>query len=193
MSRKIHRAPVSLDSQDITELPVQEIAIILRGADDLIMRGGRSLLTKVLKGSREKKLIDLGLDQSPSYGALRTLSRQEVLARIDWLIINNYLAIEYDYRLPLLVYTPRGWEIEKNTFAAELQGKLDHLIASTNPIPDLTWLNDCNREVLIHLLDRIEASGKSNYIPVLESWSQSASRKIRGKIHGVVEQIIKKQ
>jgi len=193
MSRKVHRVPVSLDSQDIKHLPAREIAIILRGADELIMRGGRSLLAKVLKGSRDKKLIAHGLDQSPAFGVQRTLKLEDILARIDWLIINNYLAIEYDYRLPLLVYTPRGWEIEKNTFATELQEKLDHLIESANPIPDLTWLNDNNHEVLNHLLDRIEASGNHNYIPVLESWSQSARRKIRRKIHGVVERINKKQ
>ncbi len=193
MSRKVRRVRVSLHSQDIDHLPTQEIAIILRGADDLIMRGGRSLLAKVLKGSREKKLMDHGLDQSPAFGALRALKLEDVLARIDWLIINNYLAIEYDYRLPLLVYAPRGWEIEKNTYAAELQTKLDHLIASTNPVSDLTWLNNSNREVLILVLDRIEASGNPIYIPVLESWSQTAFKKIRRRIHSVVEHLIKKQ
>lgn len=191
MSRKIHRVPVSLNTQGITHLPTQEIAIILRGADELIMRGGRSLLTKVLKGSREKKLQDLSLDQSPAFGALRALSLQEILARIDWLIINNYLAIEYDYRLPLLVYTPRGWEIEKQTCAAELQTELDHLAASASTVLDLTWLNDNHREVLIQLLDRIEASGDRKYVPALESWSQSAVKKIRRKIHGVVKALLR--
>ncbi len=191
MSRKVRRVPVSLDAKDITQLPEQEIAIILRGADELIMHGGRSLLAKVLKGSREKKLKELSLDQSPAFGALRALSLQEILARIDWLIINHYLAIEYDYRLPLLVYTPRGWEIEKKTYAAELQTKLDHLITSGNPVLDLTWLNDSHREVLMHLLDRIEASGDRKVIPALECWSQSAVKKIRRKIQGVVEALLK--
>jgi len=193
MSRKVHRVPVSLDTHGINHLPAEKIAIILRGADELIMRGGRSLLAKVLKGSREKKLIELSLDQSLAYGALCTLSLKEILARIDWLIINNYLAIEYDYRLPLLVYTPRGWEIERDTYAAELQTKLDRLIASANPDLDLTWLNDSNHKVLIRLLDRIEASGKLNYIPALESWSRSVGKKFRRKILDVIERIIKKQ
>jgi len=187
MSRKVRRVPVSLDTKGITHLSPPEIAIILRGADELIMRGGRSLLAKVLKGSREKKLQDLSLDQSPAFGALRALGLEEILARIDWLIINHYLAIEYDHRLPLLVYTPRGWEIEKKTYAVELQRKLDQLIASGNPTPDLAWLNDSHREVLMHLLDRIEASGDRKVIPALESWSQFAVKKIRHKIHGVIE------
>jgi hypothetical protein len=191
MSKKIHRVPVSLDTGGITHLPEQEIAIILRGADELIMRGGRSLLAKVLKGSQEKKLQDLNLARSPAFGALRVLSLEEILARIDWLIIKDYLAIEYDYRLPLLIYTPRGWEIEKKTYAAELQSKLDDLTASGNPTPDLTWLIDSHREVLILLLDRIEASGDCKYIPALESWSQSATKKIRHKIRGVVESLLR--
>ena len=91
----------------------------------------------------------------------------------------------------MLVYTPRGWEIEKKTCAAELQRKLDHLTASGNPVPDLTWLNDSHREVLIHLLDQIEASGDRKVIPALESWSQSAVKKIRRKIHGVVEALLR--
>jgi hypothetical protein len=57
-----------LDPKGIKNLPYEEIVAILRGADDLIMSGGRSLLAKVLKGSRAKKVLGLGLDASPVYG-----------------------------------------------------------------------------------------------------------------------------
>ena len=36
---------------------------------------------------------------------------------IDWMIKKDYLRIEYDYRLPLLVFSEKGWQIEKETFA----------------------------------------------------------------------------
>lgn len=62
MSRKIHRIPVQLDAKDVVSLPPAEIAAILRRADDLIMTGGRTLLAKILKGSRDKKLLGLGLE-----------------------------------------------------------------------------------------------------------------------------------
>jgi hypothetical protein len=68
MGRKVHRVPVTLDSRDVDSLSDEEIALILRGADDLIGTGGRNLLSKVLKGSREKKVLELGLDASPAYG-----------------------------------------------------------------------------------------------------------------------------
>jgi hypothetical protein len=35
-------------------------------------------------------------------------------------IEQGYLDIEYDYRLPLLVFTDRGWDIERETMADEL-------------------------------------------------------------------------
>jgi hypothetical protein len=74
--------PVSLDSSGVSPLSDEEIRTILRGADDLIMSGGRSLLARVLKGSKQQAVLEKG-----------------------------YLAIEYDYRLPLLKYTAPGWAI----------------------------------------------------------------------------------
>ena len=191
MGRKARRVPVSPDARDVKHLSADEIALILRGADDLIMRGGRTLLAKVLKGSREKKLIELELDQSPAYGKLDNLTMDEVLARIDWLILNGYLAIEYDGRLPLLVYTPRGWEIERDTYAAEMHARVDALIAGSDTPPYLAWLNDKHREVVMLLLDRIEATGDLAYIPALETWAGNTYKKIRQRIRNVLENLQK--
>ena len=107
MSRRVQRVKYHLDAKGINHLSEVVIRAILRGADDLIMRGGRSLLAKVLKGSQAKDVLDLALDGSPVYGFYEHLSEEDILARIDWVILNRYLAIEYDYRLPLLRYTPQ--------------------------------------------------------------------------------------
>lgn len=40
------------------------------------------------------------------------------------MIKKDYLRIEYDYRLPLLVFSEKGWQIEKETFAQELYQKI---------------------------------------------------------------------
>ena len=71
MGRKVHRVPVSLDSKGIEPLSEPEIAQILRGADEFIGTGGRRLLAKILKGSKEKRLLELELHQSPAYTFLR--------------------------------------------------------------------------------------------------------------------------
>lgn len=120
MSKKVKRVPYTLDTKGISTLPIEELTAILRGADDLIMSGGRNLLVKILKGSRQKKLLELKLDRSPVYGYYQDLSPEDILARVDWVIVNGYLDIKYNYRLPLLVYTPKGWEIEKETYSTEM-------------------------------------------------------------------------
>ncbi|MED3824995.1 hypothetical protein P4561_14975 [Priestia flexa] len=41
----------------------EEIKVILRAADEIIAKGGRTLLAKILKGSRVKKVLQLELDK----------------------------------------------------------------------------------------------------------------------------------
>lgn len=45
MGKKARRVPYRLDPQGVKELPLEDIKAILRGADDLIATGGRSLFT----------------------------------------------------------------------------------------------------------------------------------------------------
>ena len=185
MAKKVRRVPYHLDAGNIQELTDDDIALILRGADDLIMSGGRTLLAKILKGSREKRLLELGLDASPVYGVFQDMSLKEVQARIDWVILNGYLAIEYDYRLPLLVYTPRGWEIEKETFASELLAGFDQLLEQAGE-DDMTYLKDRNRDMIMLLLDKVAATQNPKYIPLLEAWSKIDYRKVRNRIRRVI-------
>lgn len=186
MGRKAHRVPLHLNCGGIKKLSDSEIALILRGADDLIMTGGRRLLARILKGSREKRLLELGLDSSPVYGALRDLSLDQVMSRIDWLIIRGYLAIEYDYRLPLLVYTRKGWEIERQTFTNEMLARLDRQIEDDDSGANFDWLNEINREVIFGVLDAIELSGDNKYVPALERWSRGTFKKVRYRIKAVL-------
>jgi hypothetical protein len=59
MSRKDRRVAYHLDAGGIKHLAHEEIVAILRGADDLIVQGGRTLLAKLLKGSRDKRILEL--------------------------------------------------------------------------------------------------------------------------------------
>jgi len=63
MSRKKQRVRYELDSGDIKSLTIEEIKGILRAADELIASGGRSMLAKILKGSKDKKVLEHRLDQ----------------------------------------------------------------------------------------------------------------------------------
>lgn len=188
MSRKVRRVPVHIDPRGIEELSFADQKAILRGADDLIGTGGRTLLVKILRGSRMKKVLELGLDRSPVHGWFRELSEEEVLARVDWMIANGLLDIEYDYRLPILVYTPRGWEIERETFASELLEGFDDLL-ETGPPFDMSYLRDRQRDLILLLLDKVEATGDAKYIPLLRAWEEVDYKKVRQRIRQVIRRL----
>lgn len=192
MSRKKYtRVRYTLDAQDVEDLSQEEIRAILRGADDLIMTGGRALLTKILKGSRDKKLLSLGLDTNPVYGFYNHLTMAKIQARVDWVILNGYLAIEYELSIPLLRYTQRGWEIERETFARELLQEFDEMLASGQTEFDMTYLKDRTRDMIFILLDLVEESGDPNYIPILEAWAKVDYKKVRQRIKAIIQQLEK--
>ncbi|MDI7277090.1 MAG: RQC-minor-1 family DNA-binding protein [Anaerolineae bacterium] len=188
MSRRVQRVRYRLNTRGIKQLPREDLVAILRGADDLIMSGGRNLLALVLKGSREKKLLELGLDQSPVYGYYRHLTREEVLARIDWAIVHGYLDIAYDYRLPLLVYTEEGWEIERETRVAEFLRGFDQMLEAGPPY-GMEYLKDRNRDMILLLLDKVEATRDPKYIPLLQAWAEIDYKKVRKRIHEVIDRL----
>lgn len=187
MARKVRRVPVSLDSSGVSPLSDEEIRTILRGADDLIMSGGRSLLARVLKGSKQKAVLEKELDRSPVYGAMRDLSIDEITRRIDWMIEERYLAIEYDYRLPLLKYTALGWSIERDIYAAELLGRLDRELEQGVQGRDISWLTERHPQILELVVERISRSGDRKYLPFLSRWKNKASRRMGRQIQKAIE------
>jgi len=192
MGKRVNKVRYQLDTKGIRELPFAEIKAILRGADDLIMTGGRSMLAKILKGSREKKILELGLDKSPVYGFFKELTIKEITAKIDWLIINGYLDIKYDYRLPLLVYTEKGWEIEKDTYSDELLDKLQELL-KTGDYSFVLDLKDRNRAMILLLLEKIRATRDKRFIPLLEAWAEIDYKKVRAVIRDVINSLEKQK
>jgi hypothetical protein len=186
MSRKVRRVPYRLDTRGLAEVPHDDLVAILRGADHLIMHGGRNLLSKILKGSRERRVLELGLDRSPVYGYFRDLPLPDVLARIDWAIVHGFLDIDYDYRLPLLRFTDEGWEIERETYARELLRGFDDLLARGPGPYDMEYLVDRNRGMILLLLDMVEATGEPKYIPLLQDWAKVDYKKVRQRIHRVI-------
>ena len=186
MGKKVNRVPVELNANGIKSLPMNEIKMILRGAEDLIMSGGRAMLAKILAGSKEKKLLELELDQSPVYGAFNDITQKEILAKIDWMILHHYLAIDYDYRLPLLVYTDKGWEIERETFADELLDKLIYA-AENDQFEFVESLKDRNRGMILLLLDKIAGSSNKELSTILKAWQMIENKKVRTRIQEVID------
>jgi hypothetical protein len=189
MSRRAERVPVRLHPTKVKSLPDEQIRLVLRGADDLIGRGGRTLLCRILRGSREKKVLELNLDHSPAYGCFRDLSNEEVLGKIDWLIQNYYLDYQYDGKLPLLVYTPQGWEIEKETYAEELWNRFRKTVEAGLTEFDFSNLKDRDRAMIFLLLEKIRMGGDIRHIPLLRSWEEVDYKKVRERIQSVIRSL----
>lgn len=164
MNRKVRRVPVVLDAGQIKKLPQEDIRMILRGADELISNGGRSMLAKILKGSKDKKILEYKLNECPAYGYYHDMKLDDISKCIDWMIKKDYLRIKYDYRLPLLVFSEKGWEIEKETFAEELYQRF--------------------------CLDKIEKDGTEEFLTCLEAWKLMEVKKVAVRI-AEVENTIK--
>ncbi len=188
MSWKTRRVAIDLDAKGLKEIPDAELKAVLRGADEIIGRGDRTLLTNILRGSRTKKMLGRGLDQSPVYGYFHNLSDDDTLARIDWTILHGYLTIEYDGRLPLLVFTPKGWEIERDIYAIELLAGFDEILRDGPPY-QMEYLKDRDRGMILLLLDKTAATEDAKYIPVLEAWQNVDYRKVRRRIGQVIHQL----
>jgi hypothetical protein len=179
-----------LDAKATKSLPMDEVRVILRAADAIIAVGGRTLLTKILRGSRSQDVLSRGLDQNPAYGVYRALSEEEVLARIDWTILHGYLHIVFEGRLPVLVYTHTGWGIERETYASEIIGAFDRMLASGQRPYAVSHLKDKNRELILLVLEKIQALGDRKYVPVLEDWAKLDYKKVRQRIQEVIQALL---
>lgn len=191
MSRKVHRVPVSLDAGENKDLPQEDIRMILRGADELISTGGRSMLAKILKGSKDKRIFEYKLNECPAYGYYQDMKLDDISKCIDWMIKKDYLRIEYDYRLPLLVFSEKGWQIEKETFAQELYRRMC-LDVEEKKARVIFGMKEVNRQVVMCVLDKIEKEGTEEFLPYLEAWKMLEVKKVAARIAEVENKISKR-
>ena len=188
MSKKVRRVPVVLDAGEIKDLPQEDIQMILRGADELISTGGRSMLAKMLKGSKDKKIFEYKLNGCPAYGYYQDMKLDDISKCIDWMIKEDYLRIEYDYRLPLLVFSEKGWQIEKETFAQELYQRMC-LDVEEKKARVIFEMKEVNRQVVMCVLDKIEKDGTKEFLPYLEAWKMLEVKKVAARIIEVENKI----
>ena len=191
MSKKVRRVSVILDAGEIKDLPQEDIRMILRGADELISTGGRSMLAKILKGSKDKRIFEYKLNECPAYGYYQDMKLDDISKCIDWMIKKDYLRIEYDYRLPLLVFSEKGWQIEKETFAQELYRRMC-LDVEEKKARVIFEMKEVNRQVVMCVLDKIEKEGTEEFLPYLEAWKMLEVKKVAARISEVENKISKR-
>src|SRR5699024_222639 len=175
-----------MHADQMEQMPEDDKLAILRAADELIGTGGRTLLAKILKGSREKKVLQLELDSCPVYGYFKGVKKEDVLLKIDWMINHDFLEIEYSGKLPMILYTDRGWKIESDQRADEWLDEWDHILNKNRPIPDMSYLKDRNRELVFLFLDKIMETGEKKYIPFLQAWQEIDYKKVKDRIQKII-------
>jgi len=99
-----------VDLAERLTLTEEEHEWILRGAWEVATRGGRTQLTLLLKGSKNKDLLKHGLQTSPAYGRLSFLTIEEIENRVDQVIRSGKLRLELFGDLPLILLTDETWE-----------------------------------------------------------------------------------
>jgi hypothetical protein len=164
----------------------EEIKAILRAADPIIAQGGRTLLAKILKGSKEKKVLELELDKTPFYGFYKTEKVEEVTKKIDWMIDHDFLDIKYFGKLPRIVYTERGWLIESDQYVDGLISEWRDWLAEGKENPDMNYLKDRNRQMILLMLEKIKEFGNQAFIPYLKLWEKIEYKKVRAEIRETI-------
>ena len=98
--RRVNRVPVHLDPRGTRTLPIEDLRAILRGADEMILRGGRTLLVNVLRGSRVKDaedrnrwMIFLLLDRIQASGDGKYIPLLEAWQWIDYKKVRQRIAV----------------------------------------------------------------------------------------------------
>jgi hypothetical protein len=85
----------------------------------------------------------------------------------------------------MLVYTEKGWEIDKDIYSDELLNKLNEICFSKD-YEYLQQLKEKNRKVIWMLLDKIAGSGRKQYIPLLMIWKEIDYKKVKKRINAVI-------
>lgn len=175
--------------QNTSQLRKSNLMVILRAADDLNGRGGIDLLVKTLKGIQEPTIRKLGLENSPVFGIYDAVEQEQIKKRIDVAIQEGYLFMVHSPAgKAQLILSQSGKAIEQETLAIELLHEFDDLVALGNPY-DLSDLQMQEKKVKDRLLNLIEASQNTKYIPLLETWETIEHKKNRARINQVIHNL----
>ncbi|MDR3594740.1 RQC-minor-1 family DNA-binding protein [Clostridium sp.] len=187
----VRRAKVQYQLSDLRgqKVPSEEdIRNILRAADEIIFIAGRTMLARILKGSKDKKLLEKELNKCPSYGYYKHLSIEEITKNIDWMIVNDYLDIDYNGRLPMIIFSEKGWETYKPFYVEELYNIILNVNETDRNIL-IEQMKQTNRQVVKLLLLKIGESKNIGFIRFLTKWESVEVKKVRYMINCAISKL----
>lgn len=113
------------------------LSCVKRIYDKLRYYVGISAVAKVLQGSKEKKLLQFGLDKLSTYGLLKTTGRTRIRAMADHLEGLGYLLTESEHQTVRL--TPKASQVLYRGQTVQMQVmKEQELPACPGTVPDPT-------------------------------------------------------
>lgn len=95
---------------DITVTAQKILSCVARGEKAHPYGLGVLLYVRTLIGSKEQRVIQLGMDRLSTYGILHELSRMQIREYIDWLVTEDYLRLEAG-EYPVLRLAPAANEV----------------------------------------------------------------------------------
>ena len=101
----------NFEEVDITREAQMLLSCVKRIQDKLGCNVGVNMIGNVIRGSKNKRLLELGLDEISTYGLLKERTRSEIHAMIDHLEGEGYLQQEADPEFPTLCLTPSAAQV----------------------------------------------------------------------------------
>ena len=86
------------EKKDITKEAQMILSCVRRIKDHLGYYVGKPTVARVLQGSKEKKVLELGLNDLSTYGLLKTMGRTDINLMIDRLEDGGYLTTELEHQ-----------------------------------------------------------------------------------------------
>lgn len=87
------------EKKDIT-VEAQKILSAVARAEKKYSHGfGITLIIRMLHGSKEKRILQLGLDTLPTYGIMHDIDRSRIRVYIDHLIAEKYMTLSEEYQV----------------------------------------------------------------------------------------------
>lgn len=197
MSQAPQRSPsapraASAPSRPAPVLTDDDRRAILSVCDNLIAIAGRTTLAMALRGSRAKRVLQYHVDQARGYGFYAGVPEAEVLARIDALIAEGVLCLEYRDGFPLLGYTERGLELAMRYAAEEWLAALRSRVqpvadgAALELPPVMAAIQNRNQNTVLLLVDLVAREADTSWLPLLRAWAAIETRRVRGRLAPIV-------
>ena len=149
-----------LEKKDITQQAQMILSCVRRIQDKLGYGIGMSLVTRTLRGSRDKRILELHLEELSTYGLMKGTARTEIVNMANVLEAEGYLRTDSEYQSVTLTETAgqvlyRGKQVFMMVPPAETQ----------SPAPKVTFQEADLMDVLKELrLEVAKESGVPAYV-----------------------------